>query len=221
MIGVLNLYHVGVAGLVKRCGGEDQNRCVDQQRQAQRTDGVQPRITNGAGLAGDIRAVDPGLHHRRVQIQVMRHDGGTQNADGDVQRLLAAQHIPARPQSGDHIRPERLDEDQLDGKAAGDGRDQPEHYGFQTAKVGALQGQHDQRVEGSERHSCGDGNPQQQMKRQRRAQHFGQIGGDDRQFRQQPLALGDIAAIASRRQLRQITPGGDAKTRAEVLQDHA
>ncbi|KPX00536.1 tartrate dehydrogenase [Pseudomonas syringae pv. coryli] len=59
------------------------------------------------------------------------------------------------------------------------------------------------------------------MKRQRSPQHFRQIGGNDRQLCQQPLALGDLAAVAGGGQLRQVTAGRDTQPRTKVLQDHA
>jgi len=59
------------------------------------------------------------------------------------------------------------------------------------------------------------------MEGQGTAEHFGQIGGDDRDFRQHPLQARGRGAVALTGQLREIAAGGDAQPRAEALHDHS
>ncbi len=220
VVGVLDLHHLGMAAAVESRGGEDQDRRIDQQRQGQRADGVEPGKADRRAFARRVVAADPGLHHGRMQVEVVRHHRRAEDADRQVQRLLAAQGVPGWPQAGGDIRPVGADQHQFDEETRADGRDQPQHYGLQAAEVGALQGQHDQGIEGGEDHPGGNRDAQQQVEGQRRAEHLGKVGGDDRQFRQQPLATRHARAIALPGELREVAAGGDPQARTEALQEH-
>lgn len=90
VIGVLDLDHIGVPGFVEGRGGEDQDRRIDQQRQGQRADGVDPGQLHRVLFAGEVFADQPGLYDRAVQVQVVRHHRGPEDADGQVQRRSVA-----------------------------------------------------------------------------------------------------------------------------------
>ena len=90
VIGVLDLHHIGMAGLVEGCSRQHQDGGVDQQRQGQGADGVDTRQLDCVLLARQVLADQAGLHDRGVQVEVMGHDRRAEDADGQVQRRRIA-----------------------------------------------------------------------------------------------------------------------------------
>ena len=86
VVGILDLHHISVAGVME-CGRcQHQDRGVDQQRQGQGADGVDARQLDGVLFAGQVLADHAGLHNRGVQVEVMGHHRRAKDADGQVQR---------------------------------------------------------------------------------------------------------------------------------------
>lgn len=137
-----------------------------------------------------------------------------------VQRLLAAQGVPGWPQAGGDIRPVGPIKHQFDEETrAPMVAISPSTMASRRRKLAFLQGQHDQGIEGGEDHPGGNRDSQQQVEGQRRAEHLGKVGGDDRQLRQQPLATRHARAVALLGELRG-RAGGDPQARTEALQEH-
>ncbi|MNN39713.1 hypothetical protein D3C81_1537610 [compost metagenome] len=151
----------------------------------------------------------------------MRHHCRTENTDGQVQRRRLADRRQRRFETLGDVRPVGFDQQQFDEETHANGRDQYQHDCFQTAEAAILQGQHQQGVERRQGNAEGQRTAEQQMERQRTPKHFGQIGGDNRDFRQHPLQARSRRAVALAGQLRQIAPGGDAQPRTQALHDHA
>ena len=130
------------------------------------------------------------------------------------------QPLQAGHQAHRHAEPVWLRHCQLNGKTAGDGGDQAEHDGLDTPEACALQAQHQHRVE------CGDGNAyryryaEEQVQCERTAQHFSQVGGDNRQLGPQPQKSIHARRITLTAGAGQILLRDDAKAHAKRLQQH-
>jgi hypothetical protein len=84
--------------------GQDQDGEIHQQRGIQRHHRIHQIVAAGAALAGIGVADLAGLHQRRMQVEIVRHHGGAQHADGDVQALV----VDARNHAQQHLRRHRL-----------------------------------------------------------------------------------------------------------------
>ena len=118
-IRLADLGDVGMAARVEGRGRDDQDRGVDEQRQHQRDGRVRRRPFDRVAPAFVVALVGAGLHDRGVQIEIMRHHRGADDADGDVEHLrigddLGGRHEAAaappqpaapRPRSGPQSRP--------------------------------------------------------------------------------------------------------------------
>ena len=82
---VLDLGDRGLAGGVEGGGGDDQDGRVDEQRPHQRHRRIDGGEADRRALLGRARAYPPGLHDGRMQVQIVRHHGGTQDTDRDVE----------------------------------------------------------------------------------------------------------------------------------------
>lgn len=148
----------------------------------------------------------------------MRHDRGTEDTDGKVERVLAADGLQRRHDACDHRMPVRFHEHQFNKQARGNGQYQAKDDGFHLAKTIAFQAQHNQRVEGCQQHPHGQGHAQQQFERQRAPQHFGQVAGNDGNFCKHPQHLADGGTVLFAAVHRQILPRHHAKPHAQALQ---
>ena len=185
-VGVGNVGDLAVTAAVEGTGGQNHDGGVDQQRQRQAHHGVQrgkahrftPAFRGGMHTAR--------LHNGRVQVQVVRHHGGAHNADGQVQRARLLQPFQAGHKAHRHAKPVRLRHGQLHHKTAANRQHQAQHNCLDPAKACALQAQHQHRVKGSDGDAHRNRHAEQQMQRQRTAQHLGQITGDDGDFSAYP-----------------------------------
>ena len=90
MVGVLDFHHIGMASLVERRRSQHQDRRVDQQGQGQGADGVDTRQLDRILFARQVLAEQARLHDGGVQVEVMGHDRGAKDTDGQVQRRSIA-----------------------------------------------------------------------------------------------------------------------------------
>ena len=77
-----------------------QDRRVDQKREHQRHRAVDQRDVDGAPPGRLRAAILPGLHQRGMQVEVMRHHGGADDADADIEHAGIGQQRPVRRQPG-------------------------------------------------------------------------------------------------------------------------
>jgi hypothetical protein len=100
----------------------------------------------------------------------MRHHRGAEDADGDVERLRVRHDRGRRKEkaAGDpgHLRPARED---LEAEARRDHRDQADDERVDVAEAAGLQVQHEQDVERGQAHAPDQGDPEQQLQGQGRA----------------------------------------------------
>ena len=67
--------------------GEDQDGGIHQQGGIQRHHRIDQIVAAGGALTRIGVADLPGLHQRRMQVEIVRHHRGAQHADGDIQGL--------------------------------------------------------------------------------------------------------------------------------------
>jgi hypothetical protein len=91
LVGILYLRHLKEAIFAERCGSQNQDCRIDEKSQVERhhlvEDVVPDGLSDGFGMATKLS----GLHQRGVQIKVVGHHRGANDADGDVQSRRARQ----------------------------------------------------------------------------------------------------------------------------------
>ena len=128
------------------------------------------------------------LHQRRMQIQVVRHHRRADDPDRHVNHSVCRKPgvISARPisqKAGLRLR----QHENLDEVADRDRHDQHQHDRLDRPHSEALQGQQQQHVQAGNDDGPEQRNVEQQIERDRAAEHFRQVAGADRQFAQQPV----------------------------------
>ncbi len=154
-----------------------------------------------------------------MQIEIMRHDGRTEDADGEIERLLAGKRGDRRHQPLGDRAPIGVQESELGGEANADRHDQSENDRLDLAEALPLETKHYERVEDGEQDADAQLDAEQQLEGERSAQHLGQVAGDDGDFRQQPHAQAGERVEVLPRQSREVLAGRDAEPRAQALQD--
>src|SRR5215469_6001377 len=76
-------------GMENRCR-HDQDRGVYKEREHQGNSGIYDKKTNGLSLAFWTTVILTGLHNGRMQIKIVRHHRGSQNAHGYIEHLRIA-----------------------------------------------------------------------------------------------------------------------------------
>ena len=95
------------AAAVEHRRGHHQNRAVEEEREHQRDRRVDRRIADRLAAAGEVVAVFPRLHDRRVQIEVVRHHRRAEDADRDVEHVVIAHDLGRRQQPAGDLAPGR------------------------------------------------------------------------------------------------------------------
>src|SRR5205085_12194231 len=109
-VGILNFRHAVLTAGVKCRGGNDEDSGVDEECEHERDGGIERGKLDRFCFASGVLFVDPRLHDRGVKIKIMRHDGGTQNSDGDVKRVTIAHNLGVWKKSAGKIDNLRLRE---------------------------------------------------------------------------------------------------------------
>ena len=147
----------------------------------------------------------------------MRHHGRAEDAERHQQRRGIRNRRRHRPQS--HRAPVGLGEKDRVDEAQGDRRDQRHHHRLDLAEAEVDEQQQQQHVEPGDKHAPHQRQPKQQVERHRRADHLGQIAGDDRDLAQQPQRHRDGPRIIVAARLREVAPRHDAEPSAQDLQE--
>ena len=155
-----------------------------------------------------------------MQIQIVRHDGGAKNADGQIEHVAVMQQAQRREQARGGFTPERLGEEKFVGEAGGDGGDQRDHQRFDPAEAAALQRQHQENVRAGDQNAGQKRDAEKELQRDRRAQDFRQIAGGNGDFAQEPQGQRDGARVGFAAELRQVASGGDAQLGGERLNEN-
>ncbi len=204
------------AVLEEHRGGENQNRGVHEQRAVQRDGGIDQIEPAGRALFGLGLADAAGLHQRRMQIQIVRHHGGAQDSDRDVQILVrdvGNQSAAAVPS------PSAMPAHQISTKKHAAMIAISDSTKLSITRIPRLVNHSSkQRIGRGEQHAVQQRNVEEQIQCDGRAQHFGQVAGRDRDLAQNPERIGNRPRIRFAAGLRQVALRHDSQTRAQSLQ---
>ncbi len=120
LVGLGNIGHRFMLGAVKRGGGNDQNRGIDEKGEQQRGGRVDRGVANRHRFAGVVPLERPGLHDARVQIEIMRHDGRAQDADRQIKHRGILNDLRRRNQPRQQLADRGMGRGDLVGKASAD-----------------------------------------------------------------------------------------------------
>jgi hypothetical protein len=126
---------VGVDGVVEGRGRQDEDGRIHKEREAEGDGRVEGPVQHRHALAlGGAREV-AGLDDAGVQEQVVRHHGGAQDPEADVQLVRVGDDGGMRVEPGGHLGPVGAGHRQLVGKAARNGGHQDEDEQLKEAEV--------------------------------------------------------------------------------------
>src|SRR5262245_12146954 len=207
-----------VPGLVEARRRQDQNGGIDEERKHQGDGGIDGGVLDGLAFRRQRFPVGPGLHDRRMQVEVVWHDRGTEDAHRQVEHFGVAHDLRGRGKATDQRSQLGVGQRDLDGKAGRDDAEQGDDEGFEETKAELLQVKNEKDVEGGEEHANLNGNVKQQIEADGRADHFGDVCGDNGNFGSDPERIGGPRRIGVAARLRQVAPGGNRQARTQRLQ---
>ena len=155
-----------------------------------------------------------GLYQRRVEVEIVRHYRGPQDADCQEQAV----GIEPRHETAEKLGPHWFGPNHFDTETRGDDGDQRQYKRLDGADAEALKRQQKERIGAGEEHTPQQRNMEQHLQRDGRAQHLGQIAGRDGDFAQPPHSESNRARISLAAGLRQVASGDDPEARRESLQ---
>ena len=133
---------------MKRCCRQDQNGRVDKQGEHKRAGGINGCEFDRLPFPRRGLFKLPRLHYRRMEIKIMRHHRGTQNADADVQHPLIGHDSRTWNEPEKNSGEAGFRENQLRGKTPADRDNQGKDERFDVTKAFVLQEEHNEHVHG-------------------------------------------------------------------------
>ena len=155
-----------------------------------------------------------------MQVEIVRHHRRAEDADGDVEHLAVPQNFCARDEPEGERAESRLGEPHLDREGPRDEDDQGNDQRLDVAEAAVLQKKDHQHIERGQAHPPYERESQEQVQRDRRAQHFGEVAGRDRDFAQDPEEERGRARIAVAAGLGEVASAGDAEARGQGLKQN-
>ena len=162
----------------------------------------------------------PRLHDARVQIEVMRHHGGAENAERQIQHVRVLHDLDGRREAADHLAPIGIGHGDLDAEADGDDQQHGDDEGLDPAEAERLHPQNQKHVERGQQHADLERNAEQEIEPDGRADHLGEIGGADGELGKRPQRPSHPTRESVAAGLRQVAPRGDAEPHAQRLQQN-
>ena len=149
----------------------------------------------------------------------MRHHGGPQNAEGEVQHFGVVQNFGGRRETVQNSGPVGVGHRNLQAKADGDDRQKRHDEAFQLPKTPALQVEDQEHIKRGDQHTQLQRDAEQQVQADGGADHLGDVGGDDGYFRCEPERDGHQARESVAAGLGEVAAGGDGEAGRQRLQD--
>ena len=154
-----------------------------------------------------------------MQVEIVGHDGGAEDADGDVEHGGVGDDPWGRNEQaaqGEHVVGMR--EEDLDAEHREDGADEDDDQGFDPAESPALEEEDEQDVEAGDEDAVEEGDMEQELEGDGRADDFGEIAGGDGDLGKDPESEADALAVDLVTELGEIAFGGNAEFEGEALQ---
>src|SRR5690349_4400150 len=155
-----------------------------------------------------------------MQVKIVRHDRGTQDADGDVEHGRVADDLTSGHQTADNLPDLGARHDQLDGKAKPDGSYQSYDQRLQVPESFVLKQENEEHVQGGQTHTPHQRNAEKKIERDRRTDDFGQIAGGNRYFAEHPQDKADRTGVMIPAGLGEIATSGDTQLEGERLKQN-
>ena len=201
---------------VEDCGAEDKDRHVDEKRRVQRNRRIDQVVAASGRLARRIGADLTRLHQRRVEVQVVRHDRRAEDADRDVQRSPG--HVRHEPR--EHRRRVGAGQEDLEEEASSDRHHHRQDNRLHLPHPPLLEPQQQERVERRDQAPPEHRHAEEELQRDDRAQHLGQVTGGNRNLGQHPEHRVDGERILGAAGLRQVVLGHHPEPRRQRLKEH-
>ena len=201
-------------------GGEDENRSVDEEREHQRGGGVDVGEADGFALAGGGARVVARLDDGGVQVEVVRHDGRAEDADGDVEHFVVGDDGGGGDEEVvDDGQPVGVGAEDLDAKEHADGADEGDDEGFEIAEAAVLEEQDEEDVGAGDEDAVDERDAEEELQRDGGADDFGEVAGGDGDFGEDPEGDGGAARVGLAAGLGEVALGGDAEFEREALEE--
>ena len=147
----------------------------------------------------------------------MRHHRRAEDADRDVEHRRVGEDLGRRDEAGaDAPRSWRAASHSSTANDAGDRDDQRDDQRLDVAEAPVLQEQDDQHVERGEADAPDERQAEEQVERDRRAEHLGEVAGGDGDLAEDPQDDGDRPRVVVAAGLREVAAGGDAERAASA-----
>ena len=179
LVGVLDGGDFEVAAAMEDGGGDDQDGRIDEEGEGEREGGIDVGHADGFALAFGRALVVAALHDGRVQVEIVGHDRGAEDADGDVEHsgLVTMEGDGTRGCEGRAVVGAR-EEDWMPNRRD-DGADERDDQRFDIAEAPALQEQDEEDVEAGDEDAVEERDVEEQVERDGGADDFGQVAGGD------------------------------------------
>ena len=205
---------------MKRGSAENQNGGVDEQGEKEGDGGIDYGVTQGFAFFRPLSAEGTGLHDAGVQIEIVGHHGGAEDADGDIEHFFVTQDFRVRNETTGGFPPDRVSEKDFVRETEADAGDERDNEGFDKAEATALQGEDDEDVQARQQNAEEQRDVEKEIEGNGGAQDLGEVTGGDGEFAGDPEKHGRAAGIVVAAGLGEVASGGDAKFRRERLQKH-
>ncbi len=198
---------------------DDQDRGVDEKGQHQRDGRCPPWPLHRIALALVGAFVGPGLHDRGVQIEIVRHEGGADDADGDVEhgRIGAICDDARTWRAGSCPAADAANED-LDGEATEDDDQQRDDGRLRDIETPCSSNSSTRKASSVSARRRDRGMPNSSCSAIAVPITSAKVAGDDRQFAGDPEHEIDRAWVIGAAGLGEVAAGGDAQPRRQRLQ---
>src|SRR5207249_7516298 len=118
------------------------------------------------------------LHDRGVQIEIVRHHGGAEDSDGDVEHAAITENLRRGDKEplhdAEHARPRKKN---FKPEANADGSYENDYQCFQKTKAPLLEEEDYQNIQRGEANAPQERDLKQQIERDGRTNHLGEIAG--------------------------------------------
>src|SRR5689334_10425013 len=123
-----------------KCGrSEDENGCVDEECEAQGESRIENGVTDGLAALARFGTEGARLHEARMEIEIVRHNGGAEDTDCDVKHFAVTENVSVRQKTVGRFEPERPGEKDFVSEATANRKDESDNKGLEHAEAAALE----------------------------------------------------------------------------------
>ncbi len=201
-------------------GGEDEDGGVDEEGDGEGDDGVDGIEADGAADGGLVFLEVAALDEGGVEVEIVGHDGGADDADGDVEHAGLAE--VGGDEGAAHFEEAGLglgEDEDFDEVADGDGGDEEEDDGLDGTHAEALEGEEEEDIGAGDDDGPEEGDMEEEVEGDGAAEDFGEIAGADGDFTEEPVGPACPAGVPVAAALGEVPAGDDAEARGDDLHE--